>query len=372
MPTVDGFGRILVVGGGIGGLTFAVAAAGRGLNVQVVERFDRVDIGAAGIGLHLNAQNALRRVGLFDAVRAVAVDLDAYYVVLPDGGEFVAQPFTAVWGAPTWSVHRADLSAAMQAGLPDDTLTLGQAVTEISLAESNILATYSDGTSSEHDLVVGADGVRSSVRASVLGEGFVRYGGACFWRTTLPHRIVDRATAAPVGATAFGLIPLSRDRTHLFIQVRAPEPFEDPEHGRIERLRARFDGGPPLVSEALALLNNDSSIHFGRLEWVAPPAWGEGRVVLIGDAAHAMAPPLALGGAMAIEDAVVLADELATGGPIDRAIERFRHRRDPRVCFVQERTAITWARNNGESVAGEPDDLIAFYRRNYEPLISGA
>jgi 2-polyprenyl-6-methoxyphenol hydroxylase-like FAD-dependent oxidoreductase len=372
VQVVDGSARILVVGGGIGGLTFAVAAARHGLDAQVVERSDRVDRGAAGIGLHLNAQNALRRVGLLDAVRAVAVDLDAYYVVLPDGGQFVMQPYTAVWGAPTWSVHRADLGTALRTGLPHDKVALGRAVTEIRMAGVGVVATFSDGASSEYDLVVGADGVRSAVRASVLGEGFVRYGGACFWRTTLPRRIVDRATFARVGETGFGLIPLWGDRTHLFVQVRAEEPFDDPDDGRIDRLRARFAGGSPLVAKALALLDDDASVHFGQLEWVEPPAWGVGRVVLIGDAAHAVAPPLALGGAMAIEDAVVLADELAVAGPIHTAIERFRQRRDPRVRFVQERTQITWARNAGERVEGEPDDLVAFYRRNYEPLIQDA
>ena len=99
-----------------------------------------------------------------------------------------------------------------------------------------------------------------------------------------------------------------------------------------------------------------------------PPAWGAGRVVLIGDAAHAMAPTLALGGAMAIEDAIVLAEELAAR-VIDAAIERFKERRDPRVRFVQERTRITWERMAGKSIPGEPSDLLALYRRNYEPLL---
>ena len=113
----------------------------------------------------------------------------------------------------------------------------------------------------------------------------------------------------------------------------------------------------------------DADIHFGILEWVEPPTWGKGRVVLIGDAAHSMAPPLALGGAMAIEDAVVLAEELARNHQITDGIERFIARRNPRVKFVQERTRITMAVVRGERVADEPADMTERSRRNYLPLL---
>ena len=166
-----------------------------------------------------------------------------------------------------------------------------------------------------------------------------------------------------------GLIPLTANRTHAVFQVPAEDPPQDRVRGRAQRVRRVFAGTSATVDRALALLPLDADIHFGILEWVEPPTWGTGRVVLIGDAAHSMAPPLALGGAMAIEDAVVLVEELARTHKITDAIDRFIARRDPRVAFVQERTRITMAVIRGQQVADEPADITERSRRNYLPLL---
>ncbi len=206
------------------------------------------------------------------------------------------------------------------------------------------------------------------MRSAVIGDDYVRYGGACFWRTTLSSRIVEQATGIRLDGGNIGLIPLVGGRTHFFVQFWMAEPLQDAVLGRVERLKARVGQALPLGMEALALLPDDPDVHFGILEWVEPPTWGSGPVVLIGDAAHAMAPVLALGGAMAIEDAVVLADELAHR-PLDQALDAFRTRRDPRVRFVQERTEVTVRRASGHRTEGEPTDPIEFNRRNYRPLL---
>jgi len=151
--------------------------------------------------------------------------------------------------------------------------------------------------------------------------------------------------------------------------MRADEELHDPVDGRADRLRQRYQDMGPTVRKALDLLPRDEDIHFGVLEWVEPPTWGAGRAVLIGDAAHSMAPPLALGGAMAIEDAIVLAEELANASDLDVAIARFTARREPRIAFVLERTRLTWARGRREPTPGEPLDEDAFNRRNFAPLL---
>jgi 2-polyprenyl-6-methoxyphenol hydroxylase-like FAD-dependent oxidoreductase len=366
--SVGGELRILVVGGGIAGLTFAVAAARQGLEVQVAEQLAAVGAGAAGIGMHPNAMACLDRIGVGGVVRAVATALDAYYWTRPDGSVVPAQPFTAVWGAPTLAVHRADLADALSSAVVPQVVAFGRRVRVVEVRDGEVSVGFADGSTGTYDLVVGADGVRSVVRSAVLGQGYVRYGGACFWRTTLPSPLVERATGVPVEGGNIGLIPLVGDRTHFFAQIRTAAPFRDEVAGRVERLRARLGQTMPLGMDALAALPADEEVHFGALEWVEPPAWGVGRVVLVGDAAHAMAPVLALGGAMAIEDAVVLAEEIA-GQRLDLAIESFRRRRDPRVRFVQERTELTVKRGTGHDLPGEPADPIEFYRRNYGPLL---
>jgi len=361
--------EILVAGGGIAGLTFGVAARQVGIDVSIVERLASVTTGAAGIGLHLNAQRALAKIGLADRVEAVAVPDGGYLGMDTQERQLGYDDYEAVWGAPTWSVHRADLSAALRTGLRDDQLVLGLGVADVRAAGERVEVTLSDGSSRSYDAVVGADGVHSVVRASTVGPGLEHYGGACFWRTTLPEAVVNRRTAYVSESLTVGLSPLVGNRSHAFFQMRIDEPPADPIEGRAARVRQRYQSMGPTVARALDLLPGDENIHFGVLEWVEPPSWGAGRVVLIGDAAHSMAPPLALGGAMAIEDAIVLAEELAQADDIDIGIQRFIARRAPRIAFVQERTHITWARNRGEQTPGEPTDAEAFSRRNFAPLL---
>jgi 2-polyprenyl-6-methoxyphenol hydroxylase-like FAD-dependent oxidoreductase len=274
-----------------------------------------------------------------------------------------------VWGSPSWAVHRADLNAALRSGLADGQLVVGLGVVDVRTDGDRVEVTFSDDSSRHYDMVVGADGVRSIVRAAVVGPALAQFGGACFWRTTLPEQIVSQASGFIRDALTVGLIPLAENRTHAFLQMRVEEPPTDPVSGRANRVRTTYSGIAATVDRALALLPASEDIHFGVLEWVEPPTWGTGRVVLIGDAAHSMAPPLGLGGAMAIEDAVVLAQELASADDLTRAIPRFIARRTPRVAFVQERTRITWARGRGESVPDEPTDTMEFSRRNYLPLL---
>jgi 2-heptyl-3-hydroxy-4(1H)-quinolone synthase len=340
--------EILVVGGGIAGLTFGAAARRLGIEVSIVERLDTATTGAAGIGLHLNAQRALAKIGLADRVEAVAVPDGAFRFFDAQEHELGTVDYEEVWGAPTWSVHRADLNAALQTGVGDDQLALGLGVTDVRVEQDRVGVTFSNGSSGSYELVVAADGVHSVVRASVVGPGIEKYGGACFWRTTLPEEIVTRRTGFLHDRLTVGLSPLVGNRSHAFFQMRADEAPRDVIDGRADRVRRRYHGMGPTVERALDLLPGDEDIHFGVLEWVEPPTWGTGRVVLIGDAAHSMAPPLALGGAMAIEDAIVLAEELAHADDIGIAIPRFIARREPRIAFVQERTRITWARGRGE------------------------
>jgi 2-polyprenyl-6-methoxyphenol hydroxylase-like FAD-dependent oxidoreductase len=361
--------EILVVGGGIAGLTFGAAARRVGIEVSVVERLPWVTAGAAGIGLHLNAQLALARIGLADAVEAVATKLDGYHYFDANERPLGYAPYEDVWGAPTWAVHRADLNAALRSGLGENQLMLGLGVTGVRSADEGVEVSFTDGSSRAYDLVVGADGVHSTVRASAVGEGRERYGGACFWRTTLPEQIVTQATGFVARPLTVGLIPLVGDRTHAFFQLLAETPSSDSVRGRAARLGGRYSGMGVTVQRALAILPSDEDIHFGMLDWVEPPTWGTGRVVLIGDAAHSMAPPLALGGAMAIEDAIVLAEELAQTQDLTFGVARFIDRREPRVAFVRERTQITWDRAAGVATSGEPTDSHEFDRRNFLPLL---
>jgi 2-polyprenyl-6-methoxyphenol hydroxylase-like FAD-dependent oxidoreductase len=185
---------------------------------------------------------------------------------------------------------------------------------------------FCDGSSGEYDLVVGTDGLGSTVRELALGAASIGYTGVMIWRSLIPTRppgVTGNLTILLGDGCLFGQVPMGAGHTYGFGFVNEPR-IHDPVEGRRDRLRQRFVafGGP--VPAYLAALTHDEQIHSGPIEWVGDVAqWHRGRVVLIGDAAHAGPPMMGIVGCMAMEDAYVLADELRTAGSMEHALEDY-------------------------------------------------
>ena len=187
--------------------------------------------------------------------------------------------------------------------------------------------------------MVGADGIKSTVRALTLSTVAPADLGAMNWRSIAPVR--------PAGLTAlqlhlgdgcvFGLVPMGAGRTYGFAYVVQPR-FYDPLEGRLERLRNRFAAFGGQVREYLASLEHDDQVICSAMEWMKLERWHSGRVVLVGDAAHASSPMMGQGGCMAMEDAYVLAEELGASDSLKRALTSFVARRTPRVKWVQQQS----------------------------------
>jgi 2-polyprenyl-6-methoxyphenol hydroxylase-like FAD-dependent oxidoreductase len=199
----------------------------------------------------------------------------------------------------------------------------------------------SDGSAATYDLVIGADGIGSSVRALAFDAPPPVYGNQMVWRSLAPVR--------PRGVTNlqfllgdgcfFGLCPVGSDQTYGFGNVAGP-PIRDPAEGRLARLRERFAHFGDIVQEYLGALDSAAEIHCSAVEWLAEEHWCTGRVVLIGDAAHASSPMMGEGGSLAIEDAGVLAESLRAADSVEEALEAFVVRRRPRVRWVREQSRI--------------------------------
>jgi 2-polyprenyl-6-methoxyphenol hydroxylase-like FAD-dependent oxidoreductase len=188
-----------------------------------------------------------------------------------------------------------------------------------------------DGTGHEVELVVGADGIRSRVRDLAIGRLTPRYVGQMYWRGSVDDAIVDTATMLFDKDRFVALLPLGLGVTYIALQEHCPAPTDT---GSLDRF-ADF-GGP--VPAAIDALRADGTAHFGPAEEIERDEWRAGRVILIGDAAHACSPTLAQGGSLAIEDAIVLAELLAGGSDTDAALDAFVARRQPRAAWVRERT----------------------------------
>ena len=328
------------MGGGPAGMTAAIALGRRGVDCLVVEIEEELRPVGVGLALQNSPIRALNELGLVDAVVERGYVIDAVAFCTPtDEVLFSISPPPLVEGKPgTVALARSALAEALAdalAGEPRAELRLGTTVTE--LYDSGV-ATLSDGTQAQFDLVVGADGVHSAVRRLVFPEapGPTR-ARQLIWRASAPrppeidrYRVYDRS---PYGRV--GLVPIAADELYLWF-LQPDDGTERPSADRaLDELRARlepFGGQVPLAAAALR-----ADVDFrGMLALVVPPPWYRGRVVLIGDAAHTTTPHIAYGVGMAIEDSVVLAEELGRGNGVEPALERFGARRYERCRFVVE------------------------------------
>jgi 2-polyprenyl-6-methoxyphenol hydroxylase-like FAD-dependent oxidoreductase len=313
--------RAVVVGGGIGGLCAALALRRAGWDVTVRERAPRFAALGAGITLQANALTGLDRLGAGDAVRSLgAVDApggtrtsDGRWLARIDASALERELGTAALG-----IHRASLHEILLAALPAGVLEPGSAVVAVP---------------DDADLVVGADGIDSTVRGLVWPGFDAAYAGSTAWRGVTDE---PWSGALPVAVSwgrgaEFGMVPLGDGRVYWFAAVNAPEGvrYAD-EAARVHELFGRWhDPVPALLAATSTVLHHDLRYLPRPL-----PSYVRGRVALLGDAAHAMTPNLGQGAAQSIEDAVVLGLCLPVGRPVAEGLAEYDARRRPRSQAV--------------------------------------
>lgn len=339
-------GKILVVGGGIAGLTTAAALHRHGFATEMVERQPTWSVPGAGFVVHANGMRMLRTLGLDADVLSAGTVVRNWQFCDAQGRLLSNTDLAEVWGdvGPCVGIVRPLLHSALRKGLAGTSCRLGAAVISLTQEEGGVSVVFSDGVSAAYDLVVGADGIRSTVRTCMVSDAAPTYLGAMNWRSTAEIRPAGLESALQMhvdDGRIFGLVTMGSGHTYSFAISIEPQ-CHDPVEGRLERLRARFAGFGPSVQEYLAALERDDQIVCSAMEWVPLKKVYSGRVVLVGDAAHASSPMLGQGGCMAMEDACVLADELHSGATIEAALASFTKRRKPRVEWVQQQSmAVT-------------------------------
>ena len=323
--------KVLVVGGGIGGLTAALALRRQGAHVTLWEREAVFSPIGAGIVLAPNAVAILQRLGVDLAGRGERVG--AMLLQSADGRVLQRMDLSA-WRAshgPAYAFHRGELHEALLEALAGDAdVRCGVAPTAMDDTPDGVVAAACDGSAERFDLVVGADGIHSHVRQLIGQPVPVRYSGYTCWRAVCPNPGVRESLETWGRGARFGAVPLSRDRLYVFLVKNAAR--RAPSLSWPEGFRAAFGGfaGPcPAILEAM----NGVPLMHHDLEELDEPAWGRGRIWLLGDAAHAMTPNLGQGAAMAIEDAFVLSG--CIGGDASAGHARFVATRHPRVRKLQ-------------------------------------
>jgi 2-polyprenyl-6-methoxyphenol hydroxylase-like FAD-dependent oxidoreductase len=334
--------KVLIVGAGIGGLGAGAALAQRGLDVEIVEIKPEPNVYGVGINQPGNSLRALDTIGVLDQVREVGFEFDAWRFH-DHRGELVVNVPSTLGGdgiPPNTGLTRRDLhtiliGAADRAGAR---VEYGTTVSE--LAENGrAQVTFADGREGEYELVVAFDGINSPQRRRAFGASHDPvYTGFAVWRVTIPRPAEHDygAVYQAVGAKG-GLIPLSRDEMYLFLVTAEPAQVRYEKAQFVEMLRERLAPFEGIVGEVRdALEEGDDVVYSPLSEVFLPSPWFQGRLVVCGDAAHACCPHITQGAAMALEDAVVLADELAAGRPLAETLQVFSDRRYPRARFVQD------------------------------------
>jgi FAD-dependent urate hydroxylase len=366
--------RILVVGGGVAGLAAARTLAGAGFAAEVVEREPAWKGAGTGIYLPGNAFRALRGLGLERAVLERGIVIPWQRVSDHRGRLLVEVDVAALWDGvgPCLALHRADLHDVLLDGARDAPIRMGVEVRQLRDEGEAVAVEFGDGSAGEFDLVIGADGIRSAVRRLTFGDqATARPVGQVGWRfvTACPPTITSWSVMLG-HRTAFLMIPIGNGSVYCYCDVVSRSGTG--QHEDLDRLFSGFAEPAPSLIDSLL---DRAFAHRAAIEEVALDTWVRGRVLLIGDAAHATSPNMAEGAAMALEDALVLAECLQRSDSVPLALAAFEARRRPRTDWVRAQThrrdrtryLPTAIRNAVLRAIGQ-----RIFRSNYRPLLDEA
>jgi 2-polyprenyl-6-methoxyphenol hydroxylase-like FAD-dependent oxidoreductase len=341
MPAVR---DVLIVGGGIGGLAAAIALARQGITAEIVEINPDWSVYGVGIIQPSNMLRALAQIGVAERCLAAGFGFEGWQICDANGNKLAEVPNENVAGAgypPVNGITRPALHTILtETVLSQNTrVHLGVTVSDWTDSGDRVKVRFSDGRSSHYDLVIGADGVHSKMRERLFGKHLqTRLTGESVWRHNFARPRDMLWGSLHYGARSkAGLVPLSDTLMYLLLVTSEggnPRMPADQLHLLLRDRLKEFGG---IVGELRESITDPKAVVYRPMEVLLVPApWHRGRVVLIGDAAHSGTPHLAQGAAMAIEDAVLLADMLAQQGELSRTLDAFVARRMPRSRLVMD------------------------------------
>jgi 2-polyprenyl-6-methoxyphenol hydroxylase-like FAD-dependent oxidoreductase len=333
--------KVLIVGGGLGGLSMGIALRRAGIEAEIVEISATYNVYGVGIIQQANALRALDALGVADETMRRGSPYGKVKMCAPNGFQFAETGMPPLGrfgihnGISRKILHDVLHEAAIENGV---NIRMGVTVSDIENEGTRVGVKFTDGTEGSYQLVIGADGIYSKVRSMVFGAFEPQYINSSVWRYPFA-----RPAELETGYMFFGkkskvgLIPMTADTMYMFVVTSEGEdnPFI-PQDELVPRLKAALAEYPvKLVADVVEQITDPKSVIYSPLKTLMMPApWYKNRVVMIGDAAHATIPQLGSGAALAIEDAVVLAEELKKDQSVEKVLENYMARRFERCKMV--------------------------------------
>ena len=340
--------KVVVAGAGIAGLASAIAIRQAGHDVEVIERSPVLEDVGAGLAIWPNGHRALAQLGIQEApgltVRGLQVRTWRGRLLI----ETPVGEFRARYGHDLILVHRAELQSSFLDVLGRERIRVASELTAFEQDGSTVAIALASGERLEANLLIGADGLRSTVRRSLLGDGEPRYSGATCWRGVAHFEIKDGCAVDWLGEAAeFGIFPLRDGRAYWFAVRNRPEREGDGSSGRKADVIQAFESWPEPVIAVVEATAEADVLRNDLYDRPTVSKWTRGRVALVGDAAHPMLPNVAQGACQALEDAVALGKALATVAA-DQALQAYEAQRLKRAngLVVQSRLSGRIARSS--------------------------
>lgn len=366
---------VLIVGGGIAGLTAAIALRQRGIAVEIIEKDPDWSVYGVGIIQQANVVRAVAQLGVIDDYIEAGFGYDYVEIYRPDGelaakvpSQRLVDKYPAQVGIGRQALQKVLADRARDAGAG---IRLGVVVSRLEDEGDGVSVAFSDATESRYDLVVGADGLYSQIRSMVFPEApKPQFAGQSVWRYNFarPDEVLSlRGYMGPMGV---GLVPLSNELMYLYMTTPEPGNPRYDRDGIAGVMAAKLAKAPPGVAELAEQVTDDDGVVYKPLEWhFLEGPWHRGRVVLIGDAAHGTTPHLGQGAGMAIEDSLVLAEELKRAESVLDAFSAFMKRRYDRCKYIVDASLAICKGQLGEGpVVDYPKATAEMFRVTSEPI----
>jgi 2-polyprenyl-6-methoxyphenol hydroxylase-like FAD-dependent oxidoreductase len=366
---------VLVIGGGIGGLTAAMALRHRGHRVTIIEKDPTWSVYGVGIIQQANVVRAMAQLDLLRDYLDAGFAFDRVDVYLPNGACVAKIPTPRLVkelpgnvGIGRRALHKVLGDRAIAAGAQ---VRLGITAESLDDGGSDVHVRFSDGSAERFDMVIGADGLYSTTRSTIFPDApQPQFVGQSVWRYNFPRPADIDCLCVYEGPIGLGFVPLSQELMYMYVTTPEPGNPRYPREGLACAMQAKLEQFPGRVAQFAAQITNDDEVVYKPLEWLLLEGpWHKGRIVLLGDAVHATTPHLGQGAGMAIEDSIVLAEELANHAELESAFSAYRARRFERCKYIVEASrAISYGQTGQGPRIDQPTATQAMFSVISQPI----